>query len=162
MATAPRFAVGVFTGWPPLVSAATAVVQLPGPQSPISVLGKLASFLPTAAPTIRGYDARVWEAFANKAKLLFPEAEALGCSNGLLAQWLRKRIDEGCTGLGDALSPWMMEKQAKRFEEDVRHGRLLLWMKVPTPEQERQVCEALLNERLHRLEVHDFATLVGP
>jgi hypothetical protein len=50
----------------------------------------------------------------------------------------------------------MMDKQAKRFEDDVCQGRLLLWTTLPDAEQEQQICEALLKARLLRLEVHDL------
>jgi hypothetical protein len=158
MIAAPRFAVGVFVDWSQLASAATTVVRMPGPQSQISVLGQLASFSPSAWRTITGdHDPRVKKAIASKVELPFGlGSEALGCSDGLLAQRLRFRLDEGCTGLGEALSPWMMHKQAKRFEDDVRQGRLLLWTKLPDADQEQQVCEALLKARLLRLEVHDL------
>jgi hypothetical protein len=131
---------------------------MPGPQSQISVLGQLASFSPSALEVNKsGSDPRVWKAVASKVELPFGSgSEALGCSDGMLAQLLRFRIEEGCTGFGDALSPWMLDKHAKRLEDDVRQGRLLLWTKLPTAEQERQVCEALLKARFLRLEVHDL------
>ncbi len=158
---APRYVLASFREWQPLVMAVTVLSQLPNLDSQIGVLALLRSFSDPAFLSAKSsLDASVRHRIDKMSHLNFQvEPSALSCSEGALAHQLARRIEQGCASFSEALSVWMTSKQASRLAQDVGQGQILLWVRLLSPEQERQACEVLLAAGPLRVEVHDLLPL---
>lgn len=158
---APRYVLASFQAWQPLVMAVAVLSQLPDFNSQIGVLALLRSFSDPAFLSAKSnLDASVWRGIDKMSQLTFQvEPAALSCSDGPLARQLARRIEQGCASFSEALCVWMTSKQASRLAQDVGQGQILLWVRLLSPEQERQACEVLLVAGPLRVEVHDLVPL---
>jgi len=157
--SAPRYALAVFQDWPPLLLAVSGLRRLGFPQ--IGVLGRLASFTaPELHTVVGGLDTRFRHGIERRTEFRFPKPpEAICCSDGNLAQQLSRRVEESCASFAEAPAAWMMTKQALDLADDINRGRLLLWVRLFSPEQEQEGCRLLLASAPLRVEVHDFVPI---
>lgn len=156
---APRYVVGVYDQWSPLIVAATEVLQLPDLCAHLSVMGRVSSFSTPLSRAVakKVHAPRVGHALNVRVNLTFERPpEAVSCSDGDLARKLERRINQGSSSLGDAFDVWMTRKQALRFETEVGRGRLLMWSLLRSPDGEQRACELLLQPGVARVEVHDL------
>ncbi len=58
--------------------------------------------------------------------------------------------------LGTALSHFMSKRHAEWLQEQLNRGGLLLWVRTPTPERERQAIEILTHHAVHDVHVHEI------
>ena len=58
--------------------------------------------------------------------------------------------------LGTALSHFMNKRHAQWLQEQLDRGGLLLWVRTPTPERERQAIEILTRHAVHDVHVHEI------
>jgi hypothetical protein len=79
------------------------------------------------------------------------------CTSGPLAHALRAR-GSGSPNLPAALSPWLVQRHAVRLDEEIRRGRLLLWVELLDAADEVAVCATLLKAGPHPVEVHDLGS----
>ena len=158
---APRYVLAIFQDWSPLLTAAASLARLPDFGSQIGVLGRSSLFaVPELLTAMSGLDTGFRHGIEQRTKLLFPKPpEEIGCSDGGLARQLSRRIEEGCACLTDALAAWMMAGQAVRLADDISQGRLLLWARLFSPQQEQQGCRLLLVSGPLRVEVHDLISV---
>ncbi len=161
---APRYVVAETNDWSSLIASSTGLEHGVGESCRLAVLAPWAAFDAKALPPLSSFlNNPLRQALIKPAKLSFlEEPKELGCADGQLVHQIARRIDQGISSFAEALSLWMMKRQAERFADDIRQGRLLLWVNVATPEQERQACMSLLAAKSGRVEVHDLAPVVRP
>ena len=54
------------------------------------------------------------------------------------------------------LATWLPARNAEFLSEQLKAGRMLLWVEVDDAEEERQACGVLLGNSRHRVQVHDL------
>jgi hypothetical protein len=81
------------------------------------------------------------------------------CTDGLLADRLVERVNDGAASLQEALGHWLASRHAARIQEAVEVGCLMLWIQLFDAGDERRACTILLTHGSNVVEVHDFAAL---
>jgi hypothetical protein len=61
-----------------------------------------------------------------------------------------------CMAIGIILARTMSRRRAQRLTEQLEHGGLLLWVRTPTPEDERRAIEALRLNGGGDVHIHDL------
>jgi len=61
-----------------------------------------------------------------------------------------------CTVIGIVLARVLARRQAQRLSEQLERGGLLLWVRTPTPEDERRAIEALRVNGADDVHIHDL------
>ena len=89
--------------------------------------------------------------------LPFPhKSESMVCTSGPLADCLMDRMRSGATGLKDALGYWLIPRHATHFEDAVKAGKILLWIRVADTDEERRAYQSLLAYSSDAVGVHDL------
>ena len=86
-----------------------------------------------------------------------PESAALiACTSGPLADRLLRRLAAGAHSLKEALGHWLIPRHAAHFEEAVRAGKILFWIRVGDADDERRAYQSLLAHSSNSVGVHDL------
>jgi hypothetical protein len=89
-------------------------------------------------------------------------AELIACTSGPLADCLRARLHSGAHTLKDALAHWLISRHADYFEGAVKRGKILLWIRVAGPDEERLAYQTLLASSSNSVGFHDLALPANP
>jgi hypothetical protein len=81
---------------------------------------------------------------------------AIACTSGPLADRLMERLAAGASSLRDALGLWLIPRHAAHFDDAVRVGRILLWIRVADADDERLAYQSLLAHSSNSVGVHDL------
>ena len=84
------------------------------------------------------------------------KAEAIAVTSGPLADGLMERLRSGATSLKDALGLWLIPRHAAQFDNAVRAGKILLWIRLADADDERRAYQSLLAHSSDLVGVHDF------
>jgi hypothetical protein len=87
-------------------------------------------------------------------------SEAMACTLGPLADCLMERIGSGAQSLKEALGRWLVPRHAAYFQDAVRAGKILFWIRVAGADDERRANQSLLAHSSNSVGVHDL-TLPG-
>jgi len=94
---------------------------------------------------------------ASVAEVTFPEnREPFGCTTGILHDCLLDRLGSDARSLKDALSHWLLPRHAAHFQEIVDKGKIQLWIRLTSAEDERNACQSLLANSSNSVGVHDL------
>ena len=92
--------------------------------------------------------------------LAFPgNREPIGCTSGPLAHCLTERINASAVSLKEALGAWLVPRHAAHFQDVVEDGRILLWVRLISIEDERRAYRCLLRNSSNSVGVHDLVAL---
>ena len=95
---------------------------------------------------------------AGTQRLAFPDNhEAMACTSGVLADLLDARFRSGAQSLREALGCWLIARHATHFEGVVEAGKILIWVRLGSPDEERCACQSLLASSSHSVGVHDLS-----
>jgi hypothetical protein len=90
----------------------------------------------------------------------FPgDAEPVACTSGALADRLMLCLDAGAGSLKDALCHWLIPRHAACFESVVLAGKILLWIRVASDDDERRAYQCLLAQSSNSVGVHDLGVV---
>ena len=91
------------------------------------------------------------------AELIFPDnRQPFGCTTGILYDCLLDRLGSDARSLKDALSQWLVPRHAAHFQEIVNKGKIQLWIRLTSAEDERNACQSLLANSSNSVGVHDL------
>ena len=76
--------------------------------------------------------------------------------SGPLADGLMERLRSGATSLKDALGPWLIPRHASQFDNAIRAGKILLWIRLADEDDEPRACQSLLAHSSDLVGVHDL------
>ena len=94
---------------------------------------------------------------ASLAEVTFPEnREPFGCTTGILYDCLLDRLGSDARSLKDALSHWLVPRHAAHFQEIVDKGKIQLWIRLTSAEDERNAYQSLLANSSNSVGVHDL------
>jgi hypothetical protein len=89
--------------------------------------------------------------------LPFSDSPALiACTAGPLADLLVERRAAGAPSLKEALGRWLIPRHAAHVQDAIEAGKILLWVEVAAPDDERTACKALLAHSSNSVGVHDL------
>ena len=160
--SASRYLLGVFGSWPALAAGVAALGKLfevDGRFAVMALAGTFqeqgsANFLKAASPALH-------KSLSERRHLqLAAEPSAVDCTSGSLADRLEQRSRDGCSSFADALAMWMLPQQARELADDIRRGRILLWVRLFASDPEREIGETLFTNGPLRVEVHDLVPAV--
>lgn len=77
-------------------------------------------------------------------------------ANGFLASDMQRLMHSSHDGLGAALATWLPRSAAGFVEQHLEAGRLVLWVYLHDPLEERRVCNLLLDLSHNTVQVHDL------
>jgi len=87
----------------------------------------------------------------------FPDSpDPIACTSGLLADCLSERLNSGARSLRDALGHWLIPRHAAHFQDVVQSGKILFWISVADPDDERRAYQNLLAYSSNSVGVHDL------
>jgi hypothetical protein len=88
--------------------------------------------------------------------LVFSDSSELTvCTAGPLGDCLT-RLHSGARTLKEALGDWLIPRHAAHFENAVKAGKILLWIRVADADQERRAYQTLLASSSNSVGVHDL------
>ena len=141
-----RFAVGAFDTWADAQKAAQELSSDQKPMSQISYLGLRDVLIRGPAQSLR--------------ELPFPgNAAQIACSGGPIAERLSARLAVGAPSLQIAIAAWLIPRHAAQLQRSVEKGKIVVWVEITDPDDERRAYRALLGAGSDSVGVHD---LVGP
>ena len=82
--------------------------------------------------------------------------EPFGCTTGALHDCLLDELGSGARSLKEALSHWLVPRHAEHFQEIVERGKIQLWIRLTSAEDERSACQSLLANSSNSVGVHDL------
>jgi hypothetical protein len=89
--------------------------------------------------------------------LPFPEdTEPIVCTSGPLADCLTERLRAGARTLKEALGHWLIPRHARYFEDALKAGKILLWIRIANADEERNAYQILLATSSNSVGVHDL------
>lgn len=138
-----RYAVGAFNNWPEALGALQELHSGSKPIEDISYLG-LKSKLQTLPiePLI---------------ELAFPtNGGQIACSAGHISKHLADRLSSGAASLRSALVTWLIPRHAEQIQQMVNEGKIVVWVRLDDPEDERRAYRALLAAGCGSVGVHDL------
>jgi hypothetical protein len=145
-----RYAVGTFDGWPQLPAA---LCDARARGLVLDSFNCLALERLFAAKTIL---APSQEAVPVRVLPFADGAPAIACTAGPLADCLMDRLRSGATSLKEALGHWLIPRHAAQFENAVRAGKILLWIRLADADDERRAYQCLLANNCDVVGVHDL------
>jgi hypothetical protein len=83
-------------------------------------------------------------------------SELIVCTSGPLAECLLERLHSGAESLTAALGHWLIPRHAAYFEDAVKLGKILLWIRVSNADEERRAYQSLLAHSSNSVGVHDL------
>jgi hypothetical protein len=75
---------------------------------------------------------------------------------GPLADRFAERLRAGARTLEEALRHWLIPRHAAHFEDAVKAGKILLWIRVANADEERNAYQILLATSSNSVGVHDL------
>ena len=145
-----RFAVGTFDSWPQIRAALSDLRARGLVLDSFNCLALERIFTGTALVAPNQEPVAV-------QSIAFPESAALiACTSGPLADRLLRRLAAGAHSLKEALGHWLIPRHAAHFEEAVRAGKILFWIRVGDADDERRAYQSLLAHSSNSVGVHDL------
>jgi hypothetical protein len=94
--------------------------------------------------------------------IAFPdEPEPIACTFGPLADHLTDRLLFGARSLTEVLNHWLIPRHAAHFEDTVRDGKILFWVKLADAHDERRAYRSLLAHSSSSVGVHDLVAMTS-
>jgi hypothetical protein len=145
-----RFAVGAFDAWSQLREALrdARISDLVLKSFNCIALERVFAETTIVAPT--------QERLALQALPFSDSSELIVCTSGPLAKCLQERLDSGAESLKAALGHWLIPRHAAYFEDAVKVGKILLWIRVGNADEERRAYQNLLAHSSSSVGVHDL------
>ncbi len=142
-----RYAIGDFSSWSDACSYAAELVQQGMDPKGLGLLGKATQEPPRTNGLGSPHDFSL-DDIGSGARLM--------CVGPALIGLLASQPGSRKPSFRGALERWLMPSHSTMLAEALDLGHVLLWVPLPTPEQECLICLGILRHTGRPLQIHDF------